>query len=122
VIQTPSGPIQEIPIATVKLSRSNVAPIGGGGYLRLLPYRYTAAGIRRLNRDEGQGACMYFHPWELDAMQPRIAAGMIARMRTYTGVKGMYRKLSRLVTDFPFSTLTTAFGVPERLNEAACGK
>jgi polysaccharide deacetylase family protein (PEP-CTERM system associated) len=52
VIQTPSGPIQEIPIATVKLSEDKVMPVGGGGYLRMLPYRYTAAGIRRLNRDE----------------------------------------------------------------------
>jgi polysaccharide deacetylase family protein (PEP-CTERM system associated) len=119
LIQTASGPIREVPIATVKLSRNQIAPVGGGGYLRLLPYRYTAAGIRRLNRDEGQQACVYFHPWEIDAGQPRIASGLIARVRTYTGMKGMYRKLSRLLTDFEFSTLTAVFDPANSIRLAA---
>jgi polysaccharide deacetylase family protein (PEP-CTERM system associated) len=114
LIQTPSGPIQEVPIATVKVSKDKVIPVGGGGYLRLLPYRYTAAGIRRLNRDERQPACIYFHPWEIDPGQPHIASGLIARLRTYAGVKGMYGKLGRLLTDFEFSTLTGAFGSSHR--------
>jgi polysaccharide deacetylase family protein (PEP-CTERM system associated) len=110
VIETPAGPIREFPIATVKLSNNRVAPIGGGGYLRLLPYRYTSAGIRRLNRDEHQPACIYFHPWEIDPDQPHLASGLIARARTYTGVKGMIRKLDRLLTEFQFSTLSQVYG------------
>ena len=110
VIDTPAGPLQEIPIATVKLSNGSVAPIGGGGYLRLLPYRYTSAGLRRLNHEEKQPACMYFHPWEIDPDQPRLASGLIARARTYTGLKGMYRKLGRLLDEFRFSTLTAVYG------------
>ena len=110
VIETPAGPIREFPIATVRLSKDRVAPIGGGGYLRLLPYRYTSAGIRRLNRDENQPACIYFHPWEIDPDQPRLASGLIARLRTYTGVKGMARKLDRLLTEFQFSTLSQVYG------------
>ena len=93
-----------------KLSKDRVAPIGGGGYLRLLPYRYTSAGIRRLNREENQPACIYFHPWEIDPDQPRLASGLIARVRTYTGVKGMARKLDRLLTEFQFSTLSHVYG------------
>ena len=110
VIDTPAGPIQELPIATVKLSADHVAPIGGGGYLRLLPYRYTAAGIRRVNREEGRPACLYFHPWEIDAGQPRLARGLIAQLRTYSGIRGMELKLSRLLTDFDFSTVTAVYG------------
>jgi len=110
VIQTPAGPIHEFPIATVKLSNDQVAPIGGGGYLRLLPYRYTSAGIRRLNRDENQPACIYFHPWEIDPDQPRLAVGLIARLRTYTGVKGMAGKLENLLREFEFSTLSQVCG------------
>lgn len=106
VIDTPSGPIVEVPIATVKLANGRVAPIGGGGYLRLLPYRYTAAGIRRVNREEQQPACIYFHPWEIDPDHPRLAKGTIARLRTYTGLRGMSRKLERLLTEFRFSSLT----------------
>jgi len=89
IIETPAGPIQEIPIATAKLSHDQVMPVGGGAYLRLLPYRYTAAGIRRLNCEEHEQACVYFHPWEIDKDQPRIATGAISRLRTYTGVAGM---------------------------------
>src|SRR5437660_2972936 len=59
VIQTPAGPILEIPVATVELAPGRVAPVGGGGYLRLMPYRYTAAGVRRVNQGERRPACVY---------------------------------------------------------------
>jgi len=114
IIETPVGPIRELPIATVKLSNNRVAPIGGGGYLRMLPYRYTSAGIRRLNGDENQPACIYFHPWEIDPDQPRLASGLVARVRTYTGVRGMIHKLDRLLTEFEFSTLSEVFGEVSR--------
>lgn len=106
MVHTPSGAIHEVPIATVELANGRVAPIGGGGYLRLLPYRYTAAGLRRVNDVEQQPACIYFHPWEIDPDQPKLALGRIGRMRTYTGLRGMRRKLERLLAQFPFSTLT----------------
>jgi polysaccharide deacetylase family protein (PEP-CTERM system associated) len=48
-METPSGRILEVPPATARLSSSRVVPVGGGGYLRLLPYGYTAAGLRRIN-------------------------------------------------------------------------
>jgi hypothetical protein len=76
----------------------------------MLPYRYTSAGIRRLNGDENQPACIYFHPWEIDPEQPRLASGLVAQMRTYAGVKGMLRKLDRLLTEFEFSTLSQVYG------------
>lgn len=113
MIQTSSGSICEIPIATVRLSERNVAPVGGGGYLRLLPYRYTAAGIRRVNQNEQQPVCVYFHPWELDARQPKIARGKIARFRTYLGLSGMQKKIDRLLTDFQFDTMQAVYSTPE---------
>jgi polysaccharide deacetylase family protein (PEP-CTERM system associated) len=104
-LDTPAGSILEIPVATVVLSKRQVAPVGGGGYLRLLPYRYTAAGIRRVNEEEGKPACIYFHPWELDPDQPRLASGMVSRARTYRGLEGMVQKLERLLKEFSFSSL-----------------
>jgi len=103
---TPSGSIVEVPIATVQLSEQNVAPVGGGAYLRLLPYRYTAAGVRRINAEDQQPACMYFHPWELDPNHPRLARGWISRLRTYAGLRSMSRKIERLLSEFQFGTLT----------------
>lgn len=104
-IATPSGPILEVPVATVELSANRVTPVGGGGYLRLFPYRYTAAGIRKINNFEQQPACVYTHPWELDPQQPRMTKGLISRLRTYTGIATMARKLERLFSEFEFSTM-----------------
>jgi polysaccharide deacetylase family protein (PEP-CTERM system associated) len=121
VLRTPSGPIQEIPIATVLLANGHVAPIGGGGYLRLLPYRYASAGIRRLNRVEGRPACIYFHPWEIDPEQPRLASGLLAILRTYTGMRGMRGKIQRLLTEFRFAPLTAVYGeraVPDTASDS----
>jgi polysaccharide deacetylase family protein (PEP-CTERM system associated) len=112
ILPTPSGPILEVPVATARLWNGAVAPIGGGAYMRLLPYSYTAAGIRRLNREEHQPACIYFHPWEIDPAQPRLARGRIARLRTYTGMGGMLKKLDRLLSDFQFSTLGEVHPAP----------
>ncbi len=109
LIDTPSGAILEIPVATVRLPGGHIVPTGGGGYLRMLPYRYTAAGIRQLNLVEGKPACLYYHPWEIDVGQPRIASGTISRLRTYMGLKGMMGKLDRLMREFSFSTLTAVY-------------
>lgn len=110
VLQTPSGPIQEISPGTVRLFGGSVAPVGGGGYLRLLPYRYTAAGIRRVNREERQPACLYFHPWEIDPDQPRLPVGRLAAFRTYRGLPTMRQKLRRLLSEFQFGPMQEVYG------------
>jgi len=112
MLPTPSGPICEVPIATVELPGGRVAPVGGGGYLRLLPYRYTAAGIRRIHARDRQPAVIYFHPWELDTGQPRLASGLVSRLRTYSGLRGMESKLVRLTSEFQFSTLPSVYPLP----------
>jgi polysaccharide deacetylase family protein (PEP-CTERM system associated) len=106
LISTPSGDIMEVPVATVKLFSSHLLPGGGGGYLRLLPYRYSAAAIRRINGADRQPACLYVHSWELDVDQPRVASGFVSRIRTYTGLGGMNSKIRKLLANFSFSTLT----------------
>ena len=107
-VATPAGNIVEIPVATAVVLGRNI-PVGGGGYLRLLPYRYTAAGIRRINAVDGQPACVYFHPWEIDPGQPRLARSRIARWRTYTGIPGMRAKLARLLGEFSFGPLSAVY-------------
>ena len=121
MLETAAGPIYEIPIATATLSRKRVTPVGGGGYLRLLPYRYVAAGIRRINDKESQPACIYFHPWELDPEQPRLAEGLVSRLRTYAGVSHMEAKVDRLVREFRFSGLLSVYAV-ERAAAAGAGQ
>jgi hypothetical protein len=93
----------------VELAAGRVSPVGGGAYLRLLPYRYTAAGIRRINGMEQQPACIYFHPWELDWGRPCMTSGLLSRVRTYAGCRTMESKLDRLLDDFEFGTLSGVF-------------
>ena len=108
-IHTEAGPICEVPSATARVSKETLAPVGGGGYMRLLPYWYTAAGIRRINQDDKRPACIYVHPWELDPDTPRLAQGRISRLRTYTGLGTMRRKFIRLLREFSFSTVTEVY-------------
>ena len=109
MLSTPAGQIFEIPAATVELVKGRVLPIGGGGYLRMLPYRYCAAGIRRVNERDRMPACIYFHPWELDPELSRLPVGLIAGLRTYSGLAGMQRKVERLLEEFEFSTISAAY-------------
>ena len=77
--------------------------------MRLFPYRNIAAGIRQLNEVERQSACMYSHPWELDSELPRLASGLVSRLRTYSGLSPVGPKIERLMTEFRFSSLTDVF-------------
>jgi polysaccharide deacetylase family protein (PEP-CTERM system associated) len=99
----------EVPIATVRVLRSNW-PAGGGGYFRLLPYRVSRWSIGRVNGIDGQPAMFYFHPWELDAEQPRVKGpGAQARFRHYVNLKRMEPKLRRLLADFRWGRVDQVF-------------
>lgn len=109
-LQTANGPLREIPPATITVGRVNL-PIAGGGYFRLLPYRWTRWGIDRLNRVERQPAVFYLHPWETDAGQPRLPASLPSRIRHYHNLSTTATKLSRLLRDFRFDSIAAVYGV-----------
>jgi polysaccharide deacetylase family protein (PEP-CTERM system associated) len=104
LVNTPNGPIVEFPMSTLEIAGRR-APLGGGAYLRLLPYWYTRWGLRYLNRNEGRSACVYVHPWEIDPEQPRIARSGTARLRHSLGLPGLEAKLRHLLRDFDFCPL-----------------
>jgi polysaccharide deacetylase family protein (PEP-CTERM system associated) len=96
--------IKEFPPSTVRFCGTNF-PIGGGGYLRLLPYGLTALAICRLNRDEKQPAMVYLHPWEIDPEQPRVLASWMSRFRHYQNLESTEGKLIKLLETFSLSTM-----------------
>jgi polysaccharide deacetylase family protein (PEP-CTERM system associated) len=99
----------EIPVATVRVFRRNW-PAGGGGYFRLLPYAVSKWSIRRVNQWDRQPAMFYFHPWELDPDQPRIAgATSKSRFRHYVNLHRMTPRLTRLLRDFRWSRADRVF-------------
>jgi polysaccharide deacetylase family protein (PEP-CTERM system associated) len=108
-INTASGSITEFPMSTLQLGAIR-APIGGGAYLRLLPYWYTRWGIRHINKSEDRSACFYLHPWELDSEQPRMAGSLSARLRHYFGLQGVESKFRRLLRDFEVQPLNYLIG------------
>lgn len=103
-IETPSGPIVEYPMTTLEFA-GHRSPFGGGAYFRLLPYRYTRWGIRYLNAVENRPVCIYLHPWELDAEQPRMKGSLSSRMRHYLGLRSGLAKFRRLIREFEFHPL-----------------
>jgi len=99
----------EIPVATVRMARSNW-PAGGGGYFRLLPYVLSRWSIRRINRHDRQPAMFYFHPWELDPEQPRIdGPDATTRFRHYLNLRRMAPRLTRLLRDFRWDRADRVF-------------
>ena len=103
------GRLWEIPMTTVRVLGHNL-PCAGGGYFRLLPYRLYRAGLRRVNRAEHQPGIFYFHPWELDPAQPRIAGcGFKSRIRHYTNLHRMRPRLWRLLREFQWDRMDRVY-------------
>ncbi len=103
--------IIEIPIPTLKMMGRQV-PIGGGGYFRLYPYKLTQKLVARYLKQEKQPYSFYFHPWEIDAGQPRLDnAPLKSRFRHYVNLAKTEAKLERLLQDFNWSTMKDVYGV-----------
>jgi polysaccharide deacetylase family protein (PEP-CTERM system associated) len=101
-IETAGGAgLTEFPAATVRLGGANV-PTGGGGYLRILPSSFTKWALRRIEEEDGRAIVIYFHPWELDPDQPRISGPWKSRIRHYTGLNRMEKRLQRLLSQHSF--------------------
>lgn len=103
VIKRTCGTISEYPPSTLKILGQNI-PMAGGGYIRLLPARFIACGIERINRD-GQPAVIYFHPWEIDPGQPRIRTGLKSRFRHYLNLDKTLSRITLLLQQFRFAPL-----------------
>ncbi len=106
LVRRPSGMLLEVPGSTARVAPLNL-PIGGGGYFRLLPYQWTRWGIERVNRSERRPVVFYVHPWEIDPDQPRLPAGVIARLRHYRNLDRTETRLRRLLHNFRFGPMRT---------------
>ena len=90
----------ELPVTTVEVAGRRAAA-GGGGFFRLLPYGFSRWAVARVNRRDGRPAIFYFHPWEIDPGQPRVAgAPLKSRLRHYTNLSRMESKLFKLLGAF----------------------
>ena len=104
----------EIPVTTLRLRGRNL-PSSGGGYFRLLPYALSRWMIGKVNADDRQPAIFYFHPWEIDEGQPRVAGiNLKTRFRHYVNIGRMEQRLSGLMGDFRWGRMDHIFlGQPQ---------
>jgi polysaccharide deacetylase family protein (PEP-CTERM system associated) len=107
--QPKGGGLWEIPMTTLRLYGRNL-PCSGGGWFRLLPYPVFRSCLRRVNCTEGQRGVFYFHPWEIDPAQPRVAnAGWRSRFRHYHNLSRMQPRLKQLLHDFAWDRMDRVF-------------
>ncbi|MCA9066082.1 MAG: DUF3473 domain-containing protein [Planctomycetaceae bacterium] len=103
-IQTPAGTIREFPGMVWNRGSLNV-PVGGGGYLRLLPWPLTRFLLSRI-RSESRPLNVYVHPWEVDPEQPRISASLKSRFRHYQNLHATAPRLRKMLGTFRLTTMS----------------
>lgn len=99
----------EIPVTTLRALGRNL-PSSGGGYFRLLPYALSRWMLKRVNSGDQQPGIFYFHPWEIDVAQPRVAGiSNKTRFRHYVNISRMEDKLMQLLADFKWGRMDEVF-------------
>lgn len=85
----------ELPVTTARFLGREVTT--GGGFFRLLPGKVIYRAIDALN-GVGQPGVFYFHPWEVDPGQPRVAnAPLRSKLRHYSRLGAMAGKMRTLM-------------------------
>jgi len=106
--ERPEG-IIEIPVPTVRKNGKNTG-IGGGGYFRLYPYWLSKKRIDSYLVTEKQPYSFYFHPWEIDPKQPRVAGASVkSKLRHYLNLSRMEGKVVRLLEDYQWNTMKSVY-------------
>lgn len=102
-LDTPAGPICELPVSVRKVLGRNIAA-SGGAYFRIYPYALTRANLRASERS-GLPVNFYLHPWELDPDHPRVPFHWKAKATHYVNLRTTEPKLRMLLRDFEFGPL-----------------
>ena len=99
----------EVPVTTLRVFNRNL-PSSGGGYFRLLPYALSRWMISKVNQVDKQSAVFYFHPWEIDAEQPRIPGiDRKTRFRHYVNIPRTHDRIACLLSDFAWGRMDEIF-------------
>ena len=116
-INTAGGVLTEYPITTFRFWGNRNWPVGGGGYLRILPWWYTETGVKR-TQQEGLPLIVYVHPWEIDPDQPRMRGRLRSRFRQYTNLSRTYGRLDKMLRELSFTSFRNS-GLDKAASEGA---
>lgn len=107
--------IWEVPVSTARILGVAV-PVAGGNYLRQLPSVLTRRAAARWVAHEPSPLVAYFHVWELDHGQPRLAIGSwLTQKRHYRNLDKMPGRLARLLDTYRFTSVADYLGVSTKL-------
>lgn len=99
------GGLLEVPLTTASALGRNW-PAAGGGYFRLLPMGYSRWALRRVNRQDRMPAVFYFHPWEIDPDQPRVAGlPLSSQFRHYVNLQHFEGRLATMLDEFSWGRM-----------------
>ena len=113
MLRCAAGEMFEFPPSTVRVAGQNM-PMVGGGYFRILPYRWFKWGFNHLNRVEQQAAVFMIHAWEVDPAQPIVPGSQLNIWRHRYNLQKTEPRLHRLLSDFRFSTMREVLQLRER--------
>jgi polysaccharide deacetylase family protein (PEP-CTERM system associated) len=103
------GALLEIPASTARIFGRNI-PAAGGGYFRLYPIVLSKYLIRRQQLEAAHPYVFYFHPWELDPDQPRMAnAAAKSRFRHYLNLHKFENRLEQILQQFSWGRMDDIF-------------
>jgi polysaccharide deacetylase family protein (PEP-CTERM system associated) len=105
--------LYEFPLSTADFRGFSV-PIAGGNYFRQFPHALMKRLVARHMQETTAPFVMYFHVWELDANQPRIAtAPLLTRIRHYRNLGKMADVLRDHLRSYPFGSIADYLGLPD---------
>ncbi len=101
--------VLEIPMTVCDTGLKRV-PASGGGYFRLLPYKISKYLLENGAKQSNVPAIFYMHPWEIDPEQPYVKeAPLLSKFRHYQGQKNLPQKLSKLMTDLKWDSMSNVY-------------
>ena len=105
----PDSALVEVPVTVAQFGTRRVAT--GGGFFRLLPAALMDFAVRQVNAAD-HPAMFYFHPWEIDPGQPRVAAAPLrSKIRHYSRLGAMAGKLRGLIGRHDWGRVDAAVAV-----------
>lgn len=104
--------IVEVPLSTVRILGKDW-PVGGGGYLRHLPYGITRWALRHIQKQ--RPAVVYMHPYEIDTEPRALDAGELSYKEQKNAVRHhkmqlrnrntVCQKVIKLLSEFQFGSI-----------------
>ena len=98
-----NGKIIEFPIMVSKILGKTI-PVGGGFYLRTLPFKLIKNSFKQYEKNEIPGV-FYIHSWELTPKyMPKIKLSTKDSFITYHNIDSAYEKMNKLLSLYEFTS------------------